>query len=202
MLAVRFYVTFHNQKEEEIMSRIGKAPIALPKGVDVNINNGLVTVKGPKGTLSQKVDSDITVAVEEGNVVVTRPTDQKRHRALHGLYRALVANMVKGVSEGYKTEQELVGVGYRASNKGQLLELALGYSHNISFELPAEIKVTTSAEKGQNPKIVMECADKQLLGMVAAKIRSLRKPEPYKGKGIKFSGEVLRRKAGKSASKK
>ena len=184
------------------MSRIGKAPIALPKGVDVNINNGLVTVKGPKGTLSQKVDSDITVAVEEGNVVVTRPTDQKRHRALHGLYRALVANMVKGVSEGYKTEQELVGVGYRASNKGQLLELALGYSHNISFELPAEIKVTTSAEKGQNPKIVMECADKQLLGMVAAKIRSLRKPEPYKGKGIKFSGEVLRRKAGKSASKK
>lgn len=202
MLAVRFYVTFHNQKEEESMSRIGKAPIALPKGVDVNINNGLVTVKGPKGTLSQKVDSDITVALEEGNVVVTRPTDQKRHRALHGLYRALVANMVKGVSEGYKTEQELVGVGYRASNKGQLLELALGYSHNITFELPVEIKVTTSAEKGQNPKIVMECADKQLLGMVAAKIRSLRKPEPYKGKGIKFSGETLRRKAGKSASKK
>lgn len=184
------------------MSRIGKAPIALPKGVEVNINNGLVTVKGPKGTLSQKVDTDITVAVEDGQVVVTRPTDQKRHRSLHGLYRALVANMVKGVSEGYKTEQELVGVGYRASNKGQLLELALGYSHNITFELPTEIKVTTSAEKGQNPKIVMESADKQLLGMVAAKIRSLRKPEPYKGKGIKFSNEVLRRKAGKSASKK
>lgn len=184
------------------MSRIGKAPIALPKGVEVNINNGLVTVKGPKGTLSQKVDTDITVAIEDGQVVVTRPTDQKRHRSLHGLYRALVANMVKGVSEGYKTEQELVGVGYRASNKGQLLELALGYSHNITFELPTEIKVTTSAEKGQNPKIVMESADKQLLGMVAAKIRSLRKPEPYKGKGIKFSNEVLRRKAGKSASKK
>lgn len=184
------------------MSRIGKAPIAVPKGVEVNISNGLVTVKGPKGTLSQKVDADITVAVDNGNVLVTRPTDQKRHRAMHGLYRALVANMVKGVSEGYKTEQELVGVGYRASNKGQLLELALGYSHNITFELPAEIKVTTSSEKGQNPKIVMESADKQLLGMVASKIRSLRKPEPYKGKGIKFSGEVLRRKAGKSASKK
>jgi len=184
------------------MSRIGKAPIALPKGVEVNINNGLVTVKGAKGTLTQKVDLDINVAVEGENVVVTRPTDQKRHRALHGLYRALIANMVKGVSEGYKTEQELVGVGYRASNKGQMLELSLGYSHNISFELPVEIKVTTTAEKGQNPKIIMECADKQLIGMVASKIRSLRKPEPYKGKGIKFAGEQLRRKAGKSASKK
>ena len=184
------------------MSRIGKAPIALPKGVEVKIANGLVTVKGTKGELTQKVDTDINVAVEEGNVVVTRPTDQKRHRALHGLYRALIANMVKGVSEGYKTEQELVGVGYRASNKGQMLELSLGYSHNISFELPKEIKVTTTAEKGQNPKIIMESADKQLIGMVAAKIRSLRKPEPYKGKGIKFTGEVLRRKAGKSASKK
>jgi len=184
------------------MSRIGKAPIALPKGVEVNINNGLVTVKGAKGTLTQKVDQDITVAIDGGNVVVSRPTDQKRHRALHGLYRALIANMVKGVSEGYKTEQELVGVGYRASNKGQMLELSLGYSHNISFELPVEIKVTTTAEKGQNPKIIMECADKQLIGMVASKIRSLRKPEPYKGKGIKFTGEQLRRKAGKSASKK
>ena len=184
------------------MSRIGKAPIGLPKGVEVNINNGLVTVKGTKGTLTQKVDTDITVAVEDGHVVVRRPTDQKRHKALHGLYRALIANMVKGVSEGYKTEQELVGVGYRASNKGQMLELSLGYSHNITFELPAEIKVTTTAEKGQNPKIIMESADKQLIGLVAAKIRSLRKPEPYKGKGIKFSGEQLRRKAGKSASKK
>lgn len=184
------------------MSRIGKAPIALPKGVEVNVANGLVTVKGAKGTLTQKVDQDITVAIDGGNVVVTRPTDQKRHRALHGLYRALIANMVKGVSEGYKTEQELVGVGYRASNKGQMLELSLGYSHNISFELPKEIKVTTVTEKGQNPKIMMESADKQLIGMVASKIRGLRKPEPYKGKGIKFTGEVLRRKAGKSASKK
>ncbi|MDX2172882.1 MAG: 50S ribosomal protein L6 [Bacteroidota bacterium] len=184
------------------MSRIGKAPIALPKGVEVTVNNGLVTVKGAKGTLTQKVDIDITVAVQDGVINVTRPTDQKRHRALHGLYRSLIFNMVKGVSEGYKTEQELVGVGYRASNKGQLLELALGYSHNISFELPAEIKVTTSSEKGQNPKIVLESADKQLIGLVASKIRGLRKPEPYKGKGIKFTGEELRRKAGKSASKK
>lgn len=184
------------------MSRIGNAPIALPKGVEVKVANGLVTVKGAKGELTQKVDTDITVAVEGENIVVTRPTDQKRHRALHGLYRSLIANMVKGVSEGYKTEQELVGVGYRASNKGQLLELALGYSHNVAFELPKEIKVTTTSEKGQNPKVILECADKQLIGMVAAKIRSLRKPEPYKGKGIKFAGEVLRRKAGKSASKK
>jgi large subunit ribosomal protein L6 len=184
------------------MSRIGKAPIEIPKGVEVTINNGLVTVKGPKGTLTQKVDIDITVAIEDGKVLVTRPTDQKRHRALHGLYRSLIANMIKGVSEGYKTEQELVGVGYRASNKGNMLELSLGYSHNINFQLPVEIKVTTSAEKGQNPKIVLESADKQLIGLVAAKIRSLRKPEPYKGKGIKFVGEVLRRKAGKSASKK
>ena len=184
------------------MSRIGKSPIALPKGVEVKITNGLVTVKGAKGELSQKVDTDITVAVEEGNVVLTRPTDQKRHKALHGLYRALIANMVVGVSEGYKTEQELVGVGYRAANKGQLLELSLGYSHNVTFELPKEIKVTTTTEKGQNPKVILECADKQLIGMVAAKIRSLRTPEPYKGKGIKFTGEVLRRKASKSASKK
>ena len=184
------------------MSRIGKSPIELPKGVEVKINNGLVTVKGTKGELTQKVDTDKTVAVEEGNIVVTRPTDQKRHKALHGLYRSLIANMVKGVSEGYKTEQELVGVGYRASNKGQMLELSLGYSHNVNFELPKEIKVTTATEKGQNPKIILESADKQLIGMVAAKIRSLRKPEPYKGKGIKFTGEQLRRKAGKSASKK
>ena len=184
------------------MSRIGKSPIALPKGVEVKVNNGIVTVKGAKGELTQKVDTDITVALEEGNIVVTRPTDQKRHKALHGLYRSLIANMVKGVSEGYKTEQELVGVGYRASNKGQMLELSLGYSHNISFELPKEIKVTTATEKGQNPKVILESADKQLIGMVAAKIRSLRKPEPYKGKGIKFTGEQLRRKAGKSASKK
>ncbi len=184
------------------MSRIGKLPITLPSGVEVNIKGTEVSVKGKLGTLTQTVDADIKVTVENGVLTVTRPTDQKRHRALHGLYRALIANMVKGVSEGYKTEQELVGVGYRASNKGQLLELALGYSHNIVLELPSEIKVTTTSEKGQNPKITLESSNKQLLGMVAAKIRSLRKPEPYKGKGIKFSGEILRRKAGKSASKK
>ena len=184
------------------MSRIGKLPIAIPAGVDVNIAGTTVTVKGKLGTLTETIDADITVKMEDGKVLVTRPTDQKRHRALHGLYRSLIANMIKGVSEGYKTEQELVGVGYRASNKGQSLELALGYSHNVLFELPVEIKITTASEKGQNPKITLESSDKPLLGMVAAKIRSLRKPEPYKGKGIKFVGEILRRKAGKSASKK
>jgi large subunit ribosomal protein L6 len=184
------------------MSRIGKAPITIAQGVEVNVANGLVTVKGKKGTLTQKVDSDIKVTVADGIVTLERPTDHKRHRALHGLYRALIANMIVGVSEGYKSQQELVGVGYRASNKGQLLELSLGYSHNITFELPVEIKVVTATEKGENPKIMLESADKQLLGLVAAKIRSLRKPEPYKGKGIKFTGEILRRKAGKSASKK
>lgn len=183
------------------MSRIGKLPITLPSGVEVKIAGNTVTVKGKLGTLTQTIDSDITVALEDGKVVVSRPTDHKRHRALHGLYRALIANMVKGVSEGYKIEQELVGVGYRASNKGQMLELALGYSHNVLVELPAEVKITTASEKGQNPKITLESADKQLVGMVAAKIRSLRKPEPYKGKGIKFVGEVLRRKAGKAAGK-
>ena len=184
------------------MSRIGKLPITVPAGVEVNISGTTVSVKGKLGTLTQTVDADINVSVENGVINVTRPTDQKRHRALHGLYRSLISNMVKGVSEGYKTEQELVGVGYRASNKGQLLELALGYSHNVVFELPNEIKITTTSEKGQNPKVILESSDKQLLGMVAAKIRSLRKPEPYKGKGIKFAGEILRRKAGKSASKK
>src|SRR3954467_7686169 len=184
------------------MSRIGKAPITLPKGVEIKINTGSVTVKGAKGELNTAIDADIKVEVKDNEILVTRPTDQKRHKALHGLYRALIANMVKGVSEGYKTEQELVGVGYRAVHKGQMLELSLGYSHNISFELPKEIKLTTLTEKGQNPKVILESADKQLIGMVAAKIRSLRKPEPYKGKGIKFTGEVLRRKAGKSASKK
>jgi large subunit ribosomal protein L6 len=184
------------------MSRIGKLPVSLPKGVEFNVSDkNVVTVKGPKGTLTQNVDSAISIKNEDGVIVLARATEQKRHKALHGLYRSLVAGMVKGVSEGYKTEQELVGVGYRAANKGQLLELTLGYSHNVSFDLPVEIKVTTTAEKGQNPKIIMESADKQLIGMVAAKIRSLRKPEPYKGKGIKFSGEVLRRKAGKSAGK-
>ncbi len=184
------------------MSRIGKLPISLPKGVEVSVSDkNVVTVKGPKGTLTQNVDSGISVKNEDGTITLTRATEQKRHKAMHGLYRALIASMVKGVSEGYKTEQELVGVGYRAANKGQLLELTLGYSHNVSFDLPVEIKVTTTADKGQNPKIIMESADKQLIGMVAAKIRSLRKPEPYKGKGIKFTGEILRRKAGKSAGK-
>lgn len=184
------------------MSRIGKLPISLPKGVEVKVSDkNVVSVKGPKGELTRSVDPAITVKSDNGEVVISRPTEQKRHRALHGLYRALIANMVKGVSEGYKTEQELVGVGYRAQAKGQQLELSLGYSHNIIFELPKEIKVTTTAEKGQNPKIIMECADNELLGLVAAKIRSLRKPEPYKGKGIKFTGEQLRRKAGKAAGK-
>ena len=202
MLVEKFYVTFHNLEGGKNMSRIGKLPITLPAGVEVNVKGTEVSVKGKLGSLSQTIDADITIAVENGVVNVSRPTDQKRHRALHGLYRSLIANMVKGVSEGYKTEQELVGVGYRASNKGQLLELALGYSHNVVFELPTEIKITTTSEKGQNPKVILESSDKQLIGMVAAKIRSLRKPEPYKGKGIKFAGEILRRKAGKSASKK
>lgn len=183
------------------MSRIGNLAIPVPQGVEVKIDKGTVTVKGKKGTLTQSFDPDMNIKQEGSEILVTRPTEQKRHKALHGLTRALLANMVKGVSEGYKTEQELVGVGYRASNKGHILELSLGYSHNVMFELPAEVKVTTATEKGQNPKVILESVDKQLLGMVAAKIRSLRKPEPYKGKGIKFVGEILRRKAGKSASK-
>jgi large subunit ribosomal protein L6 len=201
MWAEKFYVLFPNYYES-IMSRIGKSPVSIPKGVEIRKEGNLIKVKGTKGELSQHIDTDITVDIQSDKVVLSRPTDHKRHRSLHGLYRALIANMVKGVSEGYKSEQELVGVGYRAVNKGQILELSLGYSHNVSFELPKEIKITTSNEKGQNPKVIMECADKQLLGMVAAKIRSLRKPEPYKGKGIKFTNEVLRRKAGKSAAKK
>lgn len=184
------------------MSRIGKLPIVLPKGVEVNVSDkNVATVKGPKGTLEQYIDKAIAVKNENGVLVVSRSTEQKRHKAMHGLYRALLASMVKGVSNGYKVEQELVGVGYRAVNKGQYLELTLGFSHNIAFELPKEIKVSTTAEKGKNPSIILESADKQLLGAVAAKIRSLRKPEPYKGKGIKFTGEILRRKAGKAAGK-
>lgn len=184
------------------MSRIGKAPIAIPAGVTVTVSDkNLVTVKGPKGELTQQVDSDITVKQEDGNIVVTRPTEQKRHKSLHGLYRALINNMVVGVTEGYKTTQELVGVGYRAANTGNTLELTLGFSHPVVLVLPKEIKVSTTADKGKNPTITLESIDKQLIGQVAAKIRSLRKPEPYKGKGIKFAGEVLRRKAGKSAKK-
>ena len=185
------------------MSRIGKAPIVIPTGVTISISaDNLVTVKGPKGQLQQNVDSEISVSQEDGSLTVTRPSDQKRHKALHGLYRSLINNMVVGVTDGYKLEQELVGVGYRAANQGNTLDLVLGYSHHIVFALPEEIKVTTTAEKGKNPTIILESIDKQLLGQVAAKIRSLRTPEPYKGKGIKFVGEQLRRKAGKSASKK
>jgi large subunit ribosomal protein L6 len=184
------------------MSRIGKKPVAIPAGVTISVGkDNVVTVKGPKGELTQAVDRDIILEVKEGELVITRPTDQIRHRAMHGLYRSLVGNMVKGVTEGYKKQLELVGVGYKAANQGQILDLALGYSHNILFEIPSELKVVTSQEKGQNPIITLEGIDKQLLGAVCAKIRSLRKPEPYKGKGVKFVGEVLRRKAGKSAGK-
>lgn len=185
------------------MSRVGKSPITIPSGVTVTVSKeNLVTVKGPKGELTQQVDSDIIIDQEDGTILVKRPTEQKRHKALHGLYRALINNMVVGVTEGYKLQQELVGVGYRASNQGNTLDLVLGYSHHIVFALPPEIKVATTSEKGKNPTIILESIDKQLLGQVAAKIRSLRAPEPYKGKGIKFVGEQLRRKAGKSASKK
>ncbi|WP_295653550.1 50S ribosomal protein L6 [uncultured Mucilaginibacter sp.] len=185
------------------MSRVGKAPIAIPAGVTVTVSDdNVVTVKGPKGQLTQAVDGDITIAQEDGHIVVQRPSEQKRHKALHGLYRALINNMVVGVTTGYKLEQELVGVGYRATNTGNTLDLVLGFSHHYVFQLPQEIKVTTTADKGKNPTIILESIDKQLIGQVAAKIRSLRAPEPYKGKGIKFVGEVLRRKAGKSASKK
>ncbi len=185
------------------MSRIGKLPIKIPGGVSIDISdNNIVTVKGPKGELKQKLTGDITVEVEEGLVQLKRPSEQKKHKALHGLYRALINNMVTGVSEGYKIVQELVGVGYKASNNGQLLELGLGYSHDIFIELPKEIKVETVTERGKNPQIILQSHDKQLIGQVAAKIRSLRKPEPYKGKGVRFQGEVLRRKAGKSAASK
>jgi large subunit ribosomal protein L6 len=184
------------------MSRIGKNPVAIPQGVTVTIGaDNLVTVKGPKGELKQAVDRDIKVEVKDGHVVFNRPTDQIRHRAMHGLYRSLINNMVKGVQEAYTKKLELVGVGFKASNQGNLLDLALGYSHNIIFEIPKELKIVTSQEKGQNPMITLESIDKQLLGQVAAKIRGLRKPEPYKGKGVKFAGEVLRRKAGKAAGK-
>ena len=184
------------------MSRVGKNPIPLPGGVQVTVNGLDVTVKGPKGTLTQTIADGIEVKVEPAQIVLSRATEQKRHRALHGLYRALINNMVVGVTTGFKIEQELVGVGYRATNQGNLLDMVLGYSHHVVFDLPTEIKVATRQDKGQNPIITLERHDKQLLGQVAARIRSLRTPEPYKGKGIKFVGETLRRKAGKSASKK
>ncbi|MDR0790546.1 MAG: 50S ribosomal protein L6 [Bacteroidales bacterium] len=184
------------------MSRIGKLPISLPKGVDISVSdNNVVTVKGVLGTLTQSVDSSIAIKIEDDTLTLSRESDQKRHKALHGLYRTLIANMVKGVSEGFKSVQEVVGVGYKAQAQGQVLELALGYSHNVYVELPKEMKVETVTEKGKNPLIIMTCYDKQLLGQVAAKIRSLRKPEPYKGKGIRFQGEIIRKKAGKAAAK-
>ena len=184
------------------MSRIGKQPVLIPSGVTVTVGaDNVITVKGPKGELKEKVDSDIKVEVKDGQVLVTRPTDQIRHRAMHGLYRSLISNTVKGVTEGYKKEMELVGVGFKATNTGNVLDLALGYSHNIIFEIPSELKVATATEKGKNPTIILEGSDKQLIGQVCAKLRSLRKPEPYKGKGVKFLGEVLRRKAGKAAGK-
>ena len=184
------------------MSRIGKKPVTIPAGVTVTVSaDNNIVVKGPKGQLEQSVDRDINLAVKDGQVLVTRPTDQIRHRAMHGLYRALVSNMVTGVTEGFKKELELVGVGYKASNQGNVLDLSLGYSHNIIIDVPKELKVTTTQEKGDNPRIFLESIDKQLLGQVAAKIRSLRKPEPYKGKGVKYKGEYIRRKAGKSAGK-
>ena len=184
------------------MSRIGKAPIEIPAGVTVQVKGNVVTVKGPKGELTQEVNPDIKVNVEDGKVEVTRPSDDREHRSQHGLYRALIHNMVVGVSEGYKKEMELVGVGYRATSTGQVLELSLGFSHAIFIKLPKEIKVEAKSERNKNPLIILESADKQLLGQVCAKIRSLRKPEPYKGKGIKFVGEIIRRKSGKSASAK
>ncbi|AXG67876.1 50S ribosomal protein L6 [Kordia sp. SMS9] len=180
------------------MSRIGKNPVSIPAGVTVDIKDGLVTVKGKLGELTQQVDG-ITVKQEEGQLILDRPSESKDHRAKHGLYRALLNNMVEGVSKGFTKELELVGVGYRASNQGQRLELALGFSHNIVIDLASEVKVETISEKGKNPIIKLSSYDKQLVGQVAAKIRGFRKPEPYKGKGVKFVGEVLRRKAGKSA---
>lgn len=184
------------------MSRIGKKPIVLADKVTLTVNSGNeIVVKGPKGELKQAIDRDIQVEVKDNEVIVSRPTDQIRHRALHGLYRSLIANMVEGVTNGFTKQLELVGVGYRAAVAGQQLDMSLGYSHNIIFDLPKEIKATATMEKGQPPRIFLESVDKQLLGQVAAKIRGLRKPEPYKGKGVRFAGEVVRRKAGKTAGK-
>ena len=184
------------------MSRIGKLPVNLPAGVTVNVSSdNVVSVKGPLGELTQAVDKDITVTVEGSVLTVTRPTNQPRHRSLHGLYRALINNMVVGVSKGYEIKQELVGVGFKAEAKGQILELSLGYSHDIYLMIPAEVKVTAVTDKKSNPIVTLNSCDKQLIGQVAAKIRSFRKPEPYKGKGIKFVGEQIRRKAGKAAGK-
>ena len=180
------------------MSRIGKSPITIPDGVTVEVNDGIITVKGKLGELTQEI-SDIDISIEEGVITLTRPSDKKDHRAKHGLYRALIANMIQGVSQGWTKELELVGVGYRASNQGQKLDLALGFSHNIVMDIAPEVKIETVSEKGKNPIVKLTSHDKQLVGQVAAKIRGFRKPEPYKGKGVKFVGEEIRRKAGKSA---
>ena len=183
------------------MSRIGKEPIDIASGVTVTVSQGnLVTVKGPKGELTQQVDADMIIDIQECVLTVKRPTEQKRHKAMHGLYRSLIANMVEGVTNGYKKELELVGVGYRAGNTGNLLELTLGYSHPIYFSIPDELKLTTAMEKGSNPAVILEGIDKQLIGEIASKIRELRKPEPYKGKGVRYKGEEVRRKAGKTAA--
>ena len=180
------------------MSRIGKAPISVPNGVSIDVTQGnLVTVKGPKGELTQQIDQDLKLNIEDGELTIERPTEQKRHKAMHGLYRSLINNMVEGVTNGFTKELELVGVGYRASNTGQLLELTIGYSHPIMFALPDEVKVETQMEKGKNPIVRLTSTDKQLLGQVASKIRSYRRPEPYKGKGVKYEGEYIFRKEGK-----
>ena len=184
------------------MSRVGKAPISVPSGVNIEVSKGnLVTVKGPKGSISEQMDADLSIDLSEGVLSVSRPTDSKRHRSLNGLTRALLNNMVEGVSAGFTREMELVGVGYRVENKGQMLILTLGYSHPIYFVLPNDVKVETKMEKGQTPRILLQSHDKQLIGQICAKIRSFRKPEPYKGKGIRFVGEIIRRKAGKTAGK-
>lgn len=185
------------------MSRIGLAPIEIPNGVEIKVGDqNVVTVKGPKGELTEQVNPDLTVKVNDGEVTVERPTDQKRHKAAHGLYRSLIANMIEGVNQGYKMELELHGVGYRANSSGNQLELSLGYSHPIVFLLPEEVAVSTTAEKGQPPTVILESHDKQLIGQVAAKIKATRPPEPYKGKGVRFKGEWIRRKAGKAAAAK
>jgi large subunit ribosomal protein L6 len=183
------------------MSRVGKAPISIPEGIEIKIDGNKVSVKGKLGELSETVHPDLSVKMEDGIITVERPSESPNHRAMHGLYRSLINNMIVGVATGYKKELELVGVGYRASNQGQIIDLSLGYSHNIMLEVPSEVKVETEMKKGQNPLITLTSHDKQLVGSIAAKIRSFRKPEPYKGKGVRFVGEQIRRKAGKSAAK-
>ncbi len=183
------------------MSRIGKMPISLPKGVEVKIDKNRITVKGPKGSLTQEVDHDMKVTVEDGTIIIARPSEQKRHKALHGTTRAILANLVKGVSDGFKKDMEIIGVGYRTTNTGNLLEIGVGHSHPIMFYVPDELKVETLTEKGKAPLIKLSGTDRQLLGQISAKLRTFRKPEPYKGKGIKYAEEILRRKAGKAAGK-